>query len=234
MKNTHEFQDEEIWKPIQGFEGLYAVSSKGRVMNLKSGKVMKNNINPNGYAFVALYKGDNTKPKAVTVHKLVATAFIENTDNLPEVNHIDENKINNDVTNLEWVSASQNQRHSAHTKSCRINQLTLDGEFIRTWESSEQIKRELGFNQGNIIQCCKRNKNYSHVGGFKWQYADPSQQRKYNRPVAALTMDGEFVAEYKSAAEAARSLKIRVNSIHYCLNGTYKSTNGLRFIYIDN
>ena len=233
MKNTHEFQDEEIWKPIQGYEGLYAVSNRGRVMNLKTERILKNWSNTHGYSMVFLYKGDNTKPKAVTVHKLVATAFIENPENLAQVNHIDECKTNNDVTNLEWVSASQNQRHSAHTKSCRINQLSLDGKFIRTWDSSHEIEKELGFHQGSIIQSCKGNKNYSHVGGFKWQYADPSQQRKVNRPVAALTKDGEYVAEYKSASDAARSLKIRVNSIHYCLKGICKSTHGLQFIYID-
>ena len=193
---------------------------------------MKNRSNTHGYPYVALPKGDG-KSKNMLVHRLVATAFIENPDNLPQVNHIDENKTNNDVTNLEWCTASQNMRHSAHQQSCRINQLSLDGEFIRTWESSKQIERETGHDQGNIIKCCKRYKNYSHVGGFKWQYADPEQQQRHNRPVAALTKDDEFVAEYKSVAEAARSLKIRDNLIHYCLNGTCKSTHGLRFIYTD-
>ena len=137
------------------------------------------------------------------------------------------------MSNLEWVTASQNQRHSAHQHSCKINQLSLDGELIKQWESSREIERELGFKHGNIIKCCKKNKYYSHVGGFKWEYTDPSQQRKLNRPVAALTKDGEFVAEYKSAAEAARCLKIEVSLIRKCLNGTYKSTHALRFIYTE-
>lgn len=230
MKNTNQFQDEEIWKEIQGYEGLYAVSSKGRVKNIKTGKVLKNRINPHGYAIVALYKGNGTKPKAVMVHRLVAQAFIPNPENLPQINHIDEDKRNNNVINLEWVSASQNQRHSAHQYSCRINQLSLDGELVKEWESSHEIERELGYIYGNIIQCCKGK--YKQMYGFKWQYADPSQQQKQNRPVAALTKDGEFVAEYKSAAEAARCLKIGVRSIRFCLKGIYKSTNGLKFIYI--
>lgn len=233
MKNTHEFQNEEIWKEIQGYENRYAVSSKGRVMNLKSGRVLKNGSTPHGYATVCLCKGNGTKPKQITVHRLVAEAFIPNPLNLPQINHIDEDKRNNDVNNLEWVTASQNNKHSVYQQSCRINQLSLDGEFIRQWDSAHEIERELGFNQGNIISCCKGNKNYSHVGGFKWEYADPTQQRKQNRPVAALTMDGDLIAEYKSAAEAARCLKICDRSIRYCLNGTCKSTHGLRFIYID-
>lgn len=221
----------EQWKPIDGFPN-YQVSNKGRVKNIETGKVMKNRSNNHGYPYVALPKGDG-KSKNMLLHRLVATAFIPNPDNLPEVNHKDENKTNNDVTNLEWVSASQNTRHSIHQRSCKINQLSLDGEFIREWESSKQIERELGYSQGNIIKCCKGNKNYSHVGGYKWQYADPSQQQRHKRPIAALTKDGEFVAEYKSAAEAARSLKIRASLIRYCLNGICKSTHGLRFIYID-
>lgn len=233
MLENKQFHEDEIWKEIQGFEGLYAVSNKGKVMNLMSGKVLKNNINTHGYPFVQLHKG-NEKPKQIKVHRLIAEAFIPNPDNLPEVNHIDEDKTNNDVTNLEWVTASQNQRHSAHTKSCRINQLTLDGELIKTWESSMQIQRELGYSKSNIIKCCKGNKRYSHVGGFKWEYADPEQQRKLNRPVAALTKDGEYVAEYKNAAEASRCLKISNTQIYFCLKGTCKSAHGLRFIYIDD
>lgn len=242
MKNTKQFQEEafdpeveytisEEWRPIQGFEDRYAVSNKGRVMNLKTGRILKNVIDPHGYAFVWLCKGDGTKPKQITVHKLVATAFIPNPYNLPQVNHIDECKTNNNVSNLEWVTASKNIRHSNHQRSCRINQLSLDGEFIRQWDSSMQIERELGFNHQPIINCCKGK--FKQAYGFKWQYTDPEQQRKYNCPVAALTKDGEYVAEYKSAAEAARSLKIGIMSIYFCLNGTYKSTNGLKFIYID-
>lgn len=231
MLENKQFHEDEIWKEIQGFEGLYAVSNRGRVKNLKTGKVLKYVIDNMGYAFVTLYKA-NSKPKNIKVHKLVVKTFIPNPDNLPQINHIDENKWNNNVSNLEWCTASQNQRHSAHQRSCRINQLTLDGQFIRQWESSHQIGRELGYNQSYIIQSCKRKRKQAY--GYKWEYADPEQQRKLNRPVAALTKDGELVSEYKSAAEASRCLKISATQIYYCLNGTYKSTHGLRFIYIDN
>lgn len=220
----------EIWRPIDGFENRYAVSSKGRVKNIETGRVLKNNINNHGYAIAYLYNSDG-KPKHIAVHRLVAQAFLPNPDNLPQVNHIDECKTNNDVTNLEWCTASQNTRYSAHQQSCRINQLSLDGKLIKTWDSSEQIKRELGYHSGSIIHCCKGK--HKQVYGFRWQYADPEQQRKVNRPVAALTKDGEFVAKYRSATEASRYLNICRQAIQLCLKGTLKSTNGLRFIYLD-
>lgn len=224
-QNTHE----ELWKQIDGFPN-YQVSDRGRVKNIKNGKILKNKIEPHGYAFVQLYKGDG-KSKWIAIHRLVATAFIPNPDNLPQVNHLDEVKTNNNVENLKWCTASQNTRYSAHKFSCKINQLSLDGELINTWDSSEQIKRETGYNNSNIIQCCKGK--YNQAYGFKWEYADTTQQKRQNRPVAALTKDGDLIAEYKSVAEAARCFKISNAQIRNCLNGTYKSTHGLRFIYID-
>lgn len=227
MIENKQFHENEIWKEIKGYEGLYAVSNKGRVKNLMSGKVLKNVIDPNGYLRIKLSRGNVRR-----IHRLVAQAFIPNPLNLPYINHIDEDKTNNNVGNLAWCTASQNVRHSIHKCSCRINQLTLDGQFIRQWESSMQIQRELGYKCTYIIECCKRKCNQAY--GYRWEYADPSQQQKHNRPVAALTMDGEFVAEYKSAAEASRCLKISATQIRYCLKGTYKSAHGLRFIYIDD
>lgn len=198
--------------------------------NIKSDRVLKNNINNHGYAIAYLYNIDG-KPKHIAVHRLVATAFIENPYNLPQVNHKDENKLNNDISNLEWVTASQNTRYSAHKVSCKINQFNIDGELVNQWESIEQIKRELGYSRGYITDCCKGRHNKAY--GFRWEYAGPSQQQKQNRPVVALTKDGEFVAKYKSVAEASRGLNICRQAIWCCLNGRLKSTNGLRFIYLD-
>lgn len=219
-------QDREVWKEITGFESCYAVSSKGRVKNLKNGKILKNVIDPHGYLRIKLGRGNMRR-----IHRLVAQAFIPNPLNLPQINHIDECKTNNNVENLEWVSASQNVRHSAHQYSCNINQLTLDGELVKAWDSLSQIERDTGYFKQAINQVCKGRLRQAY--GFRWEYADPSQQHKANRPVAALK-DGDLIAEYKSAAEAARGLKISPTQICLCLKGTYKSAHGLRFIYIDD
>lgn len=219
---------EEQWRPIAGFPN-YQVSNRGRVKNIKSGKIIKNSIDVNGYESVNLWK--NNKLKHFRVHRLVAEAFIENPYNLPQINHIDENKTNNDVTNLEWCTASQNIRHSIYRQYQKINQLSLDGKFIKQWESSMHIEKELGYKHGHIINCCKGKRKTAYV--FRWEYADGQNQQRSKRPVAALTKDGEYVSEYKSVADAARCLKICEQAIRYCLNGTLKSTHGFMFIDID-
>lgn len=217
------FQEE--WKDIDGFENQYAVSSKGRVKNLKTGKILGGGYDSHGYRQVKL------NGKKYSIHRLVALAFIPNPSKLPEVNHKNERKDDNNVDNLEWCSATYNVNYSIYKCSCKIKQLTKDGELVKVWNSFMEIERELGYSIGNIVSVCKGKRRSAY--NFKWEYLDPSQQRKYNRPVAALTKDGEFVAEYRSAAEASRCLKIKFRYVYRCLNGTIKSTNGLKFIYAD-
>ena len=110
---------QEVWKDIKGYEGLYQISNLGRVKTLnrickihrKATREIKEIILttkflPKGYCFIALYK--NNKETKFYIHRLVATAFIPNIDNKPQVNHKDGNKNNNVVSNLEWVTPSEN------------------------------------------------------------------------------------------------------------------------------
>ena len=172
---------EEIYKDIKDLEGLYQVSNFGNILSLnyyRSGKpkLLKPSKTKNGYLLVTLYK--NRKRKSYKVHQLVAEHFIPNTDNLPEINHIDEDKTNNRVDNLEWKSHKGNCNHGtrnerivkANTNGKRskiVLQFTLSGEFIREWKSAHDCGRN-GFNQGNIISCCN-GKLKSHKG-FIWRY----------------------------------------------------------------
>jgi len=106
-----------MWKDVVGFEGLYKVSDKGEVYGVKRDKVLKPKINKNGYKELGLYiKG---KAHFKYIHRLVAEAFLENKDNLREVNHIDSNKKNNSLENLEWCSSSQNSVHYHQTTGKR-------------------------------------------------------------------------------------------------------------------
>ena len=109
----------EIWKDIKDYEGLYQVSNLGRVRSLPkvdrlgrvhNGKIKAQVNNGSGYLIVNLKH--NGKQKMKTVHRLVAETFISNDDNLPEINHIDGNKVNNRVDNLEWCTRSENVKHA--------------------------------------------------------------------------------------------------------------------------
>ena len=174
----------EYWKPVVGYEGLYMVSNWGRVKSfdrwVKSrngsvrfckGRILKPLTSSSGYLCVNLYK--NNIKKEYLVHRLVAEAFIDNPDNLSQVNHRDENKLNNNVDNLEWCDAKYNinfgtciERRSKK-KSKPVLQYTLDGEFVREWPSTMEAARN-GFNQGNIWMCCQgKLKTYK---GYIWKY----------------------------------------------------------------
>ena len=102
----------EIWKPIPNFENYYEISTLGRVRN-KSNKILKYFINNSGYCCID-FRVNKVRTKHL-IHRLVLLTFTENPDNLPEVNHLDENKTNNCLTNLEWCSSSQNKQHSIAT-----------------------------------------------------------------------------------------------------------------------
>ena len=109
MKKT-----KETWKPITCTDNVkYEVSSEGKVRSLKTGRILKPCYNTKGYARVDLTSAniDKTKKTRKLVHRLVAQAFIPNPNNLPEVNHINEDKLDNEVENLEWLSRIDNMRH---------------------------------------------------------------------------------------------------------------------------
>lgn len=165
---------DEIWCPIKGYEGIYEVSDQGRVRSLKFGKerILKPGRNPKGYILVHLYK--NREKKWYLVHRLVALAFIPNPDNLPQVNHKDENPSNNKVENLEWCDCKYNNNYGTRNQrqaekiSKPVLQLTKSGELVREWKSTRDAERNLGFNHGNISSCCTGKCKSAY--GFIWKF----------------------------------------------------------------
>lgn len=165
----------EEWKDIEGYEGLYQVSNLGRVKRSK-GKYMKSErilmlfINTPGYLQVMLCK--NNKCKKFTVHRLVANAFIPNPENKPQVNHIDEDKTNNKVSNLEWVTAKENVNHGTRNErsSKKIKAIDIANGEWNDYKSISECARELGLHQSSISICLKGKRKTS--GGYTFKYKE--------------------------------------------------------------
>lgn len=164
---------EEEWRDIAGYEGLYQVSNLGRVKSLNYHRSGKEQIlNPGktgknrGYLQVALCKNGNEC--RYKVHRLVADAFIQNTDNLPEVNHKDENTYNNRVDNLEWISHKDNINYGTRTR--RTSSLVMCIETGTVYPSLMEASRKTGVRPANICNCCQGKRKTT--GGYHWKYAN--------------------------------------------------------------
>ena len=160
----------EEWRGIKGFEGKYMVSNLGRVKSLNynnTGKegIMEPQDNGTGYLFVQLSK--DGKVKNCRINRLVAQAFLENPQNLPEVNHKDKNPKNNRVENLEWCSRQYNVEYSLSKAVIGIDKVS---GLILEFPSTREAERQTGISKGNICDCLKgRQKS---AGGCIWFYAD--------------------------------------------------------------
>jgi hypothetical protein len=177
----------EEWRPIDGFPG-YTISNEGRLCAQKywrAPKTLKKKTLPSGYQYYLLSK--QNKKYTRYVHRLVAQAFIPNPSNKPEINHIDGIKSHNCVSNLEWATHSENQKHARATglnvnndfqrKLAAINgrqstvkplfQKDLNGRIIRQWECACDAMRELGFDRANIAHACRTGKARY---GYFWEY----------------------------------------------------------------
>lgn len=224
----------EIWKDVKEYEGLYKVSTLGRIKSLKFNKekILKQEKTQDGYLTVRLRKDGNVKH--IGVHRLVAQAFIMNLNNLPQVNHKDEIKTNNNVDNLEWCTQQYNMSYGSRTKkiSKQVYQYTLNGKFIKKWESITNAQEKL--NIRHISECC--NGKMLTAGGFVWNYDNifkPIIYKNNRKEVNQYDLSGNFIKKWFCILDIKRELGFDNRNICACCKHKRKTAYGYIWKYAD-
>lgn len=197
--------EEEIWKDIPGYEGLYAVSNMGRVRSFadanpvnRRNRILKPAFDGKGnYLFVGLHK--DGKVKHAYIHRLVAIVFVPNPHNLPQVNHKDECKTNNRADNLEWCTRSYNSRYG-HGRERMIESRRMNNNMKELAEKAKATKILRGTHDAE-------------------------------KAVLQFSMSGEFIRMFRSATEVERELGFCRSNVAKCCQGKYRQANGFIWRY---
>ena len=204
----------EIWKDIKGYEGIYQASNMGNIRSLYfynnryktkhyRKKLMKQSEDKQGYKIISLSK--NKKQKTYKVHRLIAQTFIKNPDDKKEVNHIDGNKSNNEINNLEWCTRSENQIHAYKNKLQR---------------QTKKMK----------IHSIELGKKYGKMNGSKTGKENIKKAiEKRKIPVNQYTLTGQYIKTWPSMSEAARNIRTYKSLISSCSKGIRESAGGYKW-----
>ena len=212
---------DELWKDVVGWEGLYQVSSFGRVKSFrrKEPHLLSTCVGKHGYRVVLLYNG-NGQRKNERVHRLVAQAFIPNPNGYPYINHKDEDRTNNHVDNLEWCTAEYNSNYGTCkeriglTNGIPVLKYDLEGNFISEYPTMTEAERNEGIDHTNICICCEGK--ISHCNNFIWIYKGDEHtiqdrikkvKNSITRPkkLEMYDMDGKLIRTYDSILQASKT-----------------------------
>ena len=223
---------EEEWRPIKGYEGLYEVSNMGRVKSLHrhQSAILKQGMGHSGYMGVSLYK--NGTRNRTLVHRLVATAFIQNPYNYEIVNHKDGNKNNNIVDNLEWCTSSYNTKHAY-----RIGLMNVDAQKKSVilykrygeYESITEAAEDLGVPIGTLSNAIRKNRTIHSFIGITGK--DPRIKRSI--PINIYNDKLVFLGQEPSTDKAARFAKTSRNTVRKCCREKVFS-KGYTFRFFDD
>lgn len=180
--NTRDISAEELQSIMPKH---YVINRNGTISNKKKGIVLSGSITRAGYLRYTI--SIINRRFRICAHRAVALKYIPNPDSLPVVNHKDGNKLNNDISNLEWCTHAENVQHAYdhcgkkpnktglgkfsinHHGSKKLKQLSLDGSLVKIWNCAADVKRETGLNRGNICSCARGELKSAY--GYKWEYA---------------------------------------------------------------
>lgn len=232
-------------QPIKDYEGKYFITQEGDVVNAK-GNVLAVVVNKQtGYKAVSLWK-DN-KGQTRTVHRLVATTYIPNPNNLPEVNHIDGNKLNNQVDNLEWVTRSSNMQHAynvgLHKQTKLLDAPTYESLLERFLEGEAMTSLALEHSAGLTRVTINMRKLAKELGKYDQYEAQLKEQKRMRntqanankkQQVAQYTLEGELVTVHSSLTAASKALgKTTAGPISNALRGRTKTAYGFTWEFVN-
>lgn len=201
----------EEWKAVKGYEGIYEISSTGLLRTLKTGHIKSPSLGNNGYYYFNISKGN--KQKRVTLHRLLANAFIPNPENKPCIDHINTIKTDNRLENLRWCSCKENCNNPlsiTHSSESHKGQ-TKTPESIEKWKQSRNK--------------WKRTRSYE-------SFISRLVQTR-SKPIIQIGKDGEEIQVFPSVREAARNIGKRPSNIFGVLSGKQKTAGGYRWKYQD-
>lgn len=156
-----------MWVKVKGWEDLYEVNENGDVRSLRTGKLIKGDTNNIGYHRVCFYDGD--RKKRLFLHRLVAQTFLPNPNSYEEVNHINEDKNDNSVSNLEWCDRKHNERenHRSYGKPYTPFIVEFVDGTVKRYEFTVDLAKELGISPGCVRYYLKKNQTGLSKKGIK-------------------------------------------------------------------